>query len=144
LARLGDQPAREQALALAAGKSGAVQLRVAMVQLLAELAQPSSVGTLLAMISPREPEPVQLAAVGALQAFPNAELDGLLASYPTMSPRVRSKTREVFLSRKSWALEFLSAIDSGKISPAEVAVEELRNVALLQDRQLDDLVRKHW
>ena len=115
-----------------------------MLGLLGELAQPSSANTLLGLITRAEPESVQMAALGALQSIPNAEIRGLLANYPTMSGRVRSKTREVLLSRKSWAHAFLEQVDSGNFPTSDVAVEELRKVALLQDSQLDELVRKHW
>ena len=115
-----------------------------MLGLLGELAQPSSANTLLGLITRAEPESVQMAALGALQSIPNAEIRGLLANYPTMSGRVRSKTREVLLSRKSWAHAFLEQVDSGNFPTGDVAVEELRKVALLQDSQLDELVRKHW
>jgi putative heme-binding domain-containing protein len=143
-ARLGDQRAREQALTLAAAKWAAVDLRVAMVQLIAEMADPSSASALLVLVTPAEAEPVQMAALAGLQSFPGAEVDGLLDCYAAMNPRLRARTRELFLSRKPWALEFLSQIDRGRFTPSEVPVEELRQVALLQDRQLDDLVRKHW
>ena len=144
LARLGDEPARRRAVELAADKAAPSEFRVAMLGLLGELAQPSSANTLLGLIIRAEPESVQLAALGALQSIPNAEIRGLLANYPTMSGRVRNKTREALLSRKSWAHAFLEQVDSGNFPTSDVAVEELRKVALLQDSQLDELVRKHW
>jgi putative heme-binding domain-containing protein len=144
LARLGDRRAREQALALAANNSATPDLRAAMVTLVGEMADPSDAGTLLALTASTEPEAVRSAALTALQSFPDAELEGLLATYPTMNAHLRGKTRDLFFSRKPWTREFLTAIDSGKIAATEVPVEELRTVALHQDRQLDDLVRKYW
>jgi putative heme-binding domain-containing protein len=38
----------------------------------------------------------------------------------------------------------LRAVDRGQVAVKDVAVEQLRPVALFQDRQLDELVRKHW
>jgi putative membrane-bound dehydrogenase-like protein len=144
LARLGDRRAREQALALAANHSASTELRAAMLSLVGELAEPADAGALLALAATTEPEVVRAAALSALQGFPDAELDGVLASYPTMNAHLRGKTRDLFLSRKSWTREFLNAIDAGKIAATEVPVEELRKVASHQDRQLDDLVRKQW
>jgi putative heme-binding domain-containing protein len=131
-------------LILAAAKWGTVEFRVGMIQLIAEEAEPTTAGPLLALVAPSEPEAVQLAALGGLQAFPSADLEGLLDCYTAMNPRLRARTRELFLSRKAWALTFLSQIDVGRFATAEVSLEELRQVALLQDRQLDNLVRKHW
>jgi putative heme-binding domain-containing protein len=115
-----------------------------MVTLIGELAGPSDAGALLALTALTEPEEVRAAALTALQSFPDTELEDLLATYPTMNPRLRGKMRDLFLGRKSWTREFLTAIDAGKIAATEIPVEELRMVALHQDRQLDDLVRKHW
>jgi putative heme-binding domain-containing protein len=144
LARLGDRRAREQALALAANNAAPTDLRAAMVSLIGELAEPADSGPLLALTASTEPEEVRAAALSALQLFPDAELDGVLSTYPMMNAHLRGKMRDLFLSRRSWTREFLTAIDSGKIAATEVPVEELRKVALHQDRQLDDLVRKHW
>src|SRR5690606_5524181 len=80
----------------------------------------------------------------AVQRIPNAEIRGLLANYPQMSPNVRSKIRDVFLSRKPWAASFLQGIDSGRYDSREVPIDQLQKVALLNDKELDNLVRKHW
>src|SRR5439155_24643275 len=50
----------------------------------------------------------------------------------------------VLLSRKRWAGQLLQAVDRGKIASKEIAVEQLRVVALHQDKRLNELVRKHW
>src|SRR5439155_10699763 len=113
LARLNDEPARKEALALAADAHSQTELRISMLQLLGELAENSNSGTILSLIKPGEAEPVQLAALGALQSMPNADVRALLNKYPAMNSRVRSKTRDVLLSRKEWALALLKAIDSG-------------------------------
>src|SRR5207245_3797684 len=123
LARLGDEPARNRALAIARDSGKPAELRVAMLQLLGELAQPSSLNGILGLITPREPEPVQLAALGALQSIPQAEISRLLAAYPAMNAGVRSKARDVLLSRKSWALALLSDVHASKYAPIETPVE---------------------
>ena len=41
-------------------------------------------------------------------------------------------------------MAFLSEVDSGRFAASEIPLEELPKVSLLRDRQLDDLVRKHW
>ena len=144
LARFGDESARDTARWFACDDSSPIELRVQMLQLLGELAQPFASGTILSLIKPTEPEQVQLAALGALQSVGEAEVGSVLAAYPAMNPRVRSKARDVLLSRKTWALAFLSEIDAGKYPPSEIPLAELPKIALLQDAQVNDLVRKHW
>jgi putative heme-binding domain-containing protein len=144
LARLGHESARKRALALAASKGAAPELRVAMLEVLGQLSELTSANVLLACINPAEPEAVQIAALSALQSIPQAEVQGLLADYPSLSPSVRGKAREVLLSRRPWALLFLAGIDSGRFSFQEVPLEQLQRVALLGDQRLNELVRKHW
>jgi putative heme-binding domain-containing protein len=129
---------------LAAENGKPLELRVAMLQLLGELGEPSTLATLLSLVTNRGPEQIKLAALDAVQSIPNPDTDRLPALYPNLTGVVRTKAREVLLSRKAWARAFLGQIDSGKLPASEVSVEELRKVPLLQDPQLDDLVRKHW
>jgi putative membrane-bound dehydrogenase-like protein len=144
LARLGHEPARKRAIALAENREAKTEARVAMLALLGEIADPSCVGSVLSCVSPTQPESVQLAALSSLQSFPNAEIRDVLAAFSSLSAPVRSKARDVFLSRKSWAALFLGRIDAGTLAAGEVPVDQLQKVALLDDANLDALVRKHW
>src|SRR5205814_6459344 len=84
LARIGYEPAQKRALALAAENGKPLELRVAMLQLIGELAQPSTLDTIMALITDRAPDQVKLAALDALQSIPNAETAGLPATYPRL------------------------------------------------------------
>ena len=50
----------------------------------------------------------------------------------------------MLLGRKAWAARLLAAVDRGQIAAKEISVDQLRLVALHDDRQLDALVKKHW
>jgi putative membrane-bound dehydrogenase-like protein len=144
-ARLGRQPAQDRAVALATDTEAPQETRLALVQTLAEVGKPSCVASLLKLVDADEPEALQLAAVGALQRFEGEEIAAaLLRHYPKMSARLRSRTTEVLLSRKTWADAFLHEIDAGHLAAKDVTIEQLRVVALHKDRSLDDLVRKYW
>jgi putative heme-binding domain-containing protein len=143
-ARLGNEPAQKLALDVAADSKKSNEHRIAMIQLIGQLGQLSDAKMLLQLIAPRESEAIQIAALDALQQIPNAPMDALLKNYPQMSAPVRSKLRDIFLSRKEWGREFLSGIDAGKFKPSEIPLEQLQKVALLNDKQLNDLVRKNW
>jgi putative heme-binding domain-containing protein len=115
------------------------------VQTLAEVGKPGCVAPLLKLIGGGQPEALQLAAVGALQRFEGEEIAAaLLRHFPKMSSRLRSRAAEVLLSRKTWAEAFLREIDAGRFAAKDVAIEQLRVVALHKDRSLVELVRKHW
>ncbi len=70
---------------------------------------------------------------------------------PACSPRTRLKMPTC--SRKSAAFSFAAKrvlgacskrVDNGQIPPSAIAIVELRPIALLDDEQLDELVKKHW
>jgi putative heme-binding domain-containing protein len=115
-----------------------------MIQLVGELGDPSDADRLLKLIGV-SPELLQLAALDALPAFDLPELaPQLLQRYPKLGDRVRVRVRQVLLSRKSWALEILREVDAGRLPAADFAVEQLRVIPLHEDKELNDLVRKHW
>jgi putative membrane-bound dehydrogenase-like protein len=144
-ARLGRPAAHGRAVVLAAGRRVPAETRLAMVHLLGDLAMPGDVGPVAALLDDREAEPVQLAAVAALQHFDREEVAAtLLQRYPRLSIRLRSRTWDVLLSRRPWARAVLQAVDQGQVLAKDVTAEQLRAVALYHDRELDRLVRKHW
>jgi putative membrane-bound dehydrogenase-like protein len=145
LARLGRQAAHDRALALAVDAKVHPETRLAVLQILAETGKPSCIGPLLALVGGREAEAVQLAAVSALQRFDRPEVgDGLLRKWPALTARLRSRVLDLLLARKASALAFLQAVEQGQVPVKDVAVEQLRPVALFRDRRLDEPVRKHW
>ncbi len=145
LARFGQKAAYARALALATDPGTTSDSRILSIKLLGELGHPDYVPALSKLVAGNEPETVKLAALEALQGFDQEEISSqLLRQYPTMNDRLRSRTREALLSRKNWALAFLQSIDTGKLAASEVPVEQLRQISLYQDKQLDELVRKHW
>jgi putative membrane-bound dehydrogenase-like protein len=144
-ARLGRPAALSRALALATDPHTPTPTRLATLELLGELGTPDCAGPVSGLLGGREAEAVQLAAVAALQHFDREEVGAtLLHCSPRMSGRRRSRTWDVLLGRRSWALALLRAVDRGEVPARDVAVEQLRAVALHHDAELDRLVRKHW
>ncbi len=143
--RLGHSPAQDQAVKLSVDSRTPSDLRLAMLRALEEAATPECVEPLLQLLNPGESEAVQLAVLTALQRFDDRRIaDALLHGYGKMSSPLRSRARAVLFRRKAWALAFLKGVDGGRYPAAEIAVEELRPLALFKDKQLDELVRKHW
>jgi putative heme-binding domain-containing protein len=111
---------------------------------LAELRDTSDAERLLKLVGDA-PEPIQLAALEALPAYDRPALaTELLQRYSKLTGRVRSRVRQTLLSRKAWASAILHEVDGGHVSAADFTAEQLRAVALHRDKELDELVRKHW
>jgi putative membrane-bound dehydrogenase-like protein len=145
LVRIGHRPSQDKALALARDSRTPGEKRLAMLGILGEVGSAECVEALLGLVGGGEPEAIQSAALEALRRFDAAAIgDTLLRVYPRLTPRLRSRAREVLLARRHSALAFLRAVDRGQVAAAEVPSEQLRPLSLFKDRQLDDLVRKHW
>jgi putative membrane-bound dehydrogenase-like protein len=144
-ARMGNRPATERARAVAADRQAREADRLATIELLGALADQASVGLLLDLAVRDAAAAVRKGAISALGGFANESIArDLLAAYPRQSGEWRSQTRELLLSRPSWARAYLTAIDDGRLPSKETTLEELARFATLQAPELAALVRKHW
>ncbi|WLD13636.1 PVC-type heme-binding CxxCH protein [Planctellipticum variicoloris] len=101
--------------------------------------------TLLALLEPASPDPVRLAAIQALSRISDESIPReILRQYPVWSSSAKAQARELLLSRASWAALLLNEVDAGRLPATEIPVADLTRVALHRDKQLDQLVRKHW
>ncbi len=143
--RLNHRSAHDQAVKLSIDRSTSLDLRLTMLRILGEAATSEAVEPLLQLLNPDESEAIRLAAMMALQRFEDPRIsDALLHGYSKMNLPLRSRARAILFSRKAWALAFLQGVNRGTYPAAEVAVEELRPLSLFKDKELDELVRKHW
>ncbi|HTU21838.1 MAG TPA: PVC-type heme-binding CxxCH protein [Gemmataceae bacterium] len=143
--RLGHRPAQEQAVKLALDPGTPLKMRLTMLRTLGEAATGDCVEPLRKLLVAGEAEAVRLAAMETLQRFDDPRIsEALLRDYGKMNARLRSRARAVLFSRKTWAFAFLKGVERGTYPAAEVAVEELRPLALFKDKKLDAMVHKHW
>jgi putative membrane-bound dehydrogenase-like protein len=143
--RTGDQRAQEHTLELATGAKLGIELRLAMVQIIGEVGSESCVEPLLRLLNAPEPQSLHLAVLSSLARFDRPEIAAtLLKIYPNSTGQLRSGIAATLLSRQQWAKSFLHLIDQGVFSAKEISVDQLRPLAAYQDKDLNDLVRKHW
>ena len=90
--------------------------------------------TLASLLDPREPFEVQLAAVGKLGSFAEAEAASeLIDAWPTLPPRVKDAALEAICSRPDQTLALFAAIDAGRIAAADIPSARLRMLAAAKD-----------
>jgi putative heme-binding domain-containing protein len=145
-ARLGSRPASERARVVADDRRSPEPDRLAMIDLLGDLEDQTSLGLLLDLArNDSTPSSVRSAALGALGRFEDESIArALLATYPRQVEAWRSQVRELLLSRASWARDYLAAVDRGALPAQEVTLDQLGRFAALQAPDLAALVRKHW
>jgi putative membrane-bound dehydrogenase-like protein len=143
---LGHQEPFTFALATAVDPAADAAQRVRLLGILAESPADSLVDPLLALAESDQPEAVRLAALSGLARADNERVaPALIALHgSTKSPTLQNAIRGVLLGRKVSARAWLLAVDRGEIAAERTPLEQVRQVALLEDIQLDALVTQHW
>src|SRR5439155_4003 len=70
--------------------------------------------------------------------------DGVIGLYPRLSGAVRAKAQALLCGRPATALQFLRAVDDGRIAAKDVPLEQLQQILLHDKEPLNRLVEKHW
>src|SRR6185436_401579 len=69
----------------------------------------------------RQPQAVQLAALGTLAKFDSSEVPAMvLAAWPGMSPAIRASAVETLLARPAWVTAFLDAVEKKVVLPTDL------------------------
>jgi putative membrane-bound dehydrogenase-like protein len=136
----------ETAMHEAMNPSTSLARRAELLSLLAETGDLALIEPLLAIVAADAPDAVRLMALSALARFDDPHLAPKLIALhgSSTSTAVKSQIRDVLLGRKTFASQWLKAIDRGEIPATMTPLEQVRRVALLDDAELDGLVAKHW
>ncbi|MFK7778360.1 MAG: c-type cytochrome [Gimesia sp.] len=143
--RQGDKSAIEKALNVVADSKADNQKRLDLIQIFGEVKVPQCVPVLLEIIQSSSDLQMQIASISALQQYPNAIIGSVVTSqYPNMSDDLRGAAQTLVSIRKPWTIEFLTAIDTGKINKTTVSTETARKMTVYSDAQITDLISKHF
>jgi putative membrane-bound dehydrogenase-like protein len=96
--------------------------RLAAVRLLGRwpTAREADLVALGILLTPQSPAELQLAAVDSLGQVDDATVPGrLLEGWETHSPQVRSRVLDVLLSRGTWTVALLDAVEQQRVRPAD-------------------------
>jgi putative membrane-bound dehydrogenase-like protein len=116
-----------------------------LLELVSDYGDTTFTDTVLKLATESSSPEHQLAAMTTLRRFPSPQVTSrLLSGYAGMSNDVQSRAREVLFSRPDSTLLFLQEVDSEKIAPATVPLDQLRSLALFENPEVDSFVRKHW
>jgi putative membrane-bound dehydrogenase-like protein len=82
---------------------------------------------LLDLVSNRQPQDVQSAAIGSLARFSDPAIaDTLLAAWQALSPRLRAEATEVLFSRPEWLVALVDRAEQGSLSLADLEPARLQ------------------
>lgn len=143
--RQGDKEAIKKALKIVADSKADNQKRRDLIQIFAEVKVPDCIPALLNIIQNSSDLQMQIASINALQQYPDPLIGKVVtAQYPEMSDDLRSAAQTLVSIRKPWTKEFLSAIDTGKITKDSVSIETARKMTVYSDPKIAALISKHF
>ena len=125
------QPAIAAASNLAASPMTAAPLRLAAISLLGHVSAAGleQSAPLIALLTPRSPVAIQLAAVNALTQCRRPELASeLLADWSARSPEIRRSITGLLLQRTEWTEQLLAAVESGVVPATELDLTQRRQL----------------
>ncbi|MCC6509224.1 MAG: dehydrogenase, partial [Pirellulaceae bacterium] len=143
----GNSQPREQALELAQDRNQKESARMTAFQLLAEHPEPAGLNRLIEMFSAsQETEAIRLAALRVLSRIEDQRVSAAILKSLAQSPSAAMATQmhTILFSRRPSAMAWLQAIDRGELQKESTTLEQVRQLAVLDDTQIDKLVIKHW
>lgn len=145
LAAFGNRAALERAVILMRNSRVPESVRLSMLRIVGDFGRTACVPELLNLIDDKHPEPIQVAAIEAMYRFSDEQIGkSVLAKYAKMTESLQAKARNLLFSRGSWALVFLRKFEEGKHDSKAVPLDEVKRLAVLQDEEVNVLVRRLW
>ncbi|QDU80194.1 Cytochrome c [Polystyrenella longa] len=145
LIRLSSDEALQQALQLATNQSLSVEDRIAALTVLEQVGDERVTAPLLNLIQSGEPEPVALKMLDVLARHYSEEVgDKLLTLYQEGDPNLKPSVLTILIAHPETTLSLLRLVDQQELPDSLLTTEQLRQLALHNMSDIDDLVRKHW
>ncbi len=144
LMRLGNQEAISQALEAVESPQTSEDIRVALIDVIGEIASPMSIDTLLRVVLDSQSPAVHSAALRSMRRFGSPEVAPVLLSlYPNASTE-RALILSTLCSRKSWATTLLDSIEANKIPAKDLTPAHVLLIMQQGDSALNARLEKLW
>lgn len=143
--RQGDAAAIDEALAIIGNPKAPSKDRLQFIQVLGQVKQPKCVPVLLNQLQETPDEAIQREILSALPQYEQAEIaTTVLDRWTKLTPDVQSVALTLLTSRKSWALQLLTAVDKQQIPQQAIPLDVVRKLTVHRDEALAGLIQKHW
>jgi putative membrane-bound dehydrogenase-like protein len=144
-ARMGHPEATLAAVKLACDPRAAESLRIAMIELLGQLARTEDRQVLLRLIEPSSSQSIQLAAVAGLGHWKEDALAApLLERGRAATPAVRDRIMSLLCSRPAWARALVEAVARGDFAARELTPAHVQLIAQVGDAAIMKRLESLW
>jgi putative membrane-bound dehydrogenase-like protein len=143
--RFGSAPALKRARERLADPRAPEAERLALVEVLGQVASPENLASLLALLDQDGRTALTSAAINALGGYNQPEVaERLLAVYPKRNASVRDRILTLLCSRPGWAGQLLDALEKGEVAPKDMRTQQVLQIVQLHDPELVRRVEKVW
>ncbi|WP_145050918.1 PVC-type heme-binding CxxCH protein [Lignipirellula cremea] len=143
--RQGDAEAVQEALLLAADPKAPLKERLTYVNILGELKIEGASPVLLRIVSEENPEPLQTAALTALQRYDSPEIGEQVTKLaPGLSGDTFAAALSLLASRPVWSAQLVGAIEQKQIAVDRASPALAARMQLHDDKQLSARIQKLW
>ncbi|MCH8970318.1 MAG: c-type cytochrome [Planctomycetes bacterium] len=109
------------------------------------VAQAKSVAGTMSVVNNAKEDALRMAALTALLRYDDPKIGrAVVAQYNDMGDDIRSVAQTLLASRSVWSLQWLGALDEGKIDKQSIPLDLVRQLTAHSDKRLVQLVEKHW
>ncbi|MEZ6049232.1 MAG: c-type cytochrome [Planctomycetaceae bacterium] len=145
LLRLNSAEALDHALSIVAKKDLPQEKRMQMLTALAEAGDERVTPTLMTLLKSGESEAVALKILDVLARHYTEEVGkSLVNQYLEGDNSLKPKILEILVAHPETTLTLLRMVDKQSLSTEILTTDQLRQFALHENKEIDDLVRKHW
>jgi putative membrane-bound dehydrogenase-like protein len=143
--RSGDTDALARALKLITDPAADKKRRQEFIEVLGEVRPREALNALLSMAdNDREPQ-LRKAALAALSGYDDPRIATMVTKdYNGYASELRAAALALVSSRPAWTLTFAEAVDAGRVKPADVPLDSVRQWQRHKSDKLTALITKLW
>lgn len=118
---------------------------IRLVQLLGQLKRPATLPVVRKLFAEGKSDNLRVAAMLATAGYAEPSFgDEVFRTYQSSGGNLRAQSLTFLLAKADTALKVLTLVDTGKVDPKSIAIEQLRPLAEFKNQQIDKAVLKHW
>ena len=143
--RQGELAAINEALAIIADEKASASKRSEYAGIFGEVKHGNAIPILLKTLENTADDGLKSVILTSLQAYPEPGIAAaVLRQYANMNEDVRAVAQSLLVSRKSWAIQLVEAVDRGEIAASSLPLDTVRRLTIHRDEHLAELIQKHW
>lgn len=119
--------------------------REQLIRAFGEVREPRSVPVLVAILKDSRDDNLRMAALTSLGGYDDPAIaQEILRAWGGLTDDVRQVAVSILGSRRAWALELLTAINTNRVDRAAVSADVVRRMTVYRDDRIGQLIAKHF